>query len=79
MVVIDPETCIDCGVCEPECPINAIQPAKPGTEEWVELNARYAKLWPNLVLAKPPLPEANEWAAVPHKYPKYFDPQGGEG
>ena len=25
MLVIDPDQCIDCGVCEPECPIDAIQ------------------------------------------------------
>lgn len=79
MVVIDPEVCIDCGVCEPECPINAIQPAKTRSEEWVELNATYSKLWPSITHPKAPLPDAEKWAAVQNKYPDYFTPEGGEG
>ncbi len=51
MLVINPEECIDCGVCEPECPIEAIKPDTiPNGEHWVELNGKYAKLWPNLFL-----------------------------
>ena len=43
MLVIHPDECIDCGVCEPECPVDAIKPdTVPGVEKWVALNAEYA-------------------------------------
>ena len=43
MLVIHPDECIDCGVCEPECPAEAIFPdTKPGLESWLKLNADYA-------------------------------------
>jgi ferredoxin len=47
MLVIHPDECIDCGVCEPECPVEAI---KPDTEDdpdskWLKLNTEYAKIW----------------------------------
>ena len=47
MLVIRPDECIDCGVCEPECPVDAIKPdTEPGLEKWLSLNAEYAKIWP---------------------------------
>ena len=49
MLVIHPDECIDCGVCEPECPVEAIKPdTEPGTEKWVEMNRQYAEAWPNI-------------------------------
>ncbi len=49
MLVIHPDECIDCGVCEPECPVDAIKPdTEPGLEKFLELNAEYAKSWPNI-------------------------------
>ena len=48
MLVINPDECIDCGVCEPECPAGAILPdTQLGGEEtdWVALNAKYSELW----------------------------------
>jgi NAD-dependent dihydropyrimidine dehydrogenase PreA subunit len=46
MLVIHPDECIDCGVCEPECPVDAIKPdTEPGLEKWLSLNAEYAKIW----------------------------------
>jgi len=46
-LVIHPDECIDCGVCEPECPADAIRPdTEPGMEDWVEFNRKYAELWP---------------------------------
>ena len=43
MLVIHPDECIDCGVCEPECPVDAIKPdTEPGLEKWLALNAEYA-------------------------------------
>ncbi|HUX78921.1 MAG TPA: ferredoxin FdxA [Alphaproteobacteria bacterium] len=80
MLVINPEQCIDCGVCVPECPINAIHPdTDADMEKWVELNAQYAKLWPNITWPKAPLPDADSWASVPNKFPEHFSPEKGEG
>ena len=53
MLVIHPDECIDCGVCEPECPVEAIKPdTEPGHEEWLKLNAEYAKIWPNITVKR---------------------------
>lgn len=73
MLVINPEECIDCGVCEPECPIDAIQPdTGEGMEKWVALNGEYARLWTNITRKKEPYPEADKWAKVQNKYPGEF-------
>ena len=49
MLVIHPDECIDCGVCEPECPIEAIKPdTEAGLEKWLGINAEFAKTWPNI-------------------------------
>jgi ferredoxin len=51
MLVIHPDECIDCGVCEPECPAEAIFPdTKAGLESWLKLNADYALVWPNITI-----------------------------
>src|SRR5207247_4015830 len=53
MLVIHPDECIDCGVCEPECPVEAIKPdTEPGLEEFLKLNAEYAKTWPNITIKR---------------------------
>lgn len=61
MLVIKPIECIDCGVCEPECPASAI---KADTDEegikWVEFNTRYAQIWPVITSVRTPLPNADE-------------------
>jgi Fe-S-cluster-containing hydrogenase component 2 len=55
MLVIHPDECIDCGVCEPECPVDAIKPdTDSGLEKWLLLNAQYAKIWPNITAKKVP-------------------------
>lgn len=62
MLVIDPEECIDCGVCEPECPADAIiADTVEGADKWVELNRKYSAIWPNITEAKSPLPDADSW------------------
>ena len=44
MLVIHPDECIDCGVCEPECPVDAIKPdTEPGLEKWLELNRKFCR------------------------------------
>ncbi|MBF8179690.1 ferredoxin FdxA [Herminiimonas contaminans] len=64
-LVIDPEVCIDCGVCVAECPVEAIFDEKDLPEsqkEYVELNIRLTKEWPLITQSKEPLPEAESWA-----------------
>src|SRR5205807_4588171 len=57
VLVIHPDQCIDCGVCEPECPVDAIKPdTEPGLEKWLLLNAEYAKIWSNITIKKAPPP-----------------------
>ena len=70
-LVIDPEVCIDCSVCVPECPVNAIVAdleLQPQQQHYVELNARYAKVWPVIAQAQEPLPDAERWAGVTQKF-----------
>lgn len=62
-LVIDPEVCIDCGVCEPECPVDAIKAdTELGLEKWLEINTRFSKIWPNIVEQGDVPEDANEWA-----------------
>ncbi len=80
MLVIDPEECIDCGVCEPECPVEAIHPdTVPDLEKWLEVNTEYAKIWPNIVQIGVPPPDAKEFEGVDDKFEKFFDAAPGEG
>ncbi len=79
MLVINPDECIDCGVCEPECPAEAIRPdTEPGLDKWIELNAEYSAKWPNLTVKKDQLPEATEMDGVANKL-EFFSPEAGEG
>jgi len=62
MLVIHPDECIDCGVCEPECPVEAIKPdTEAGAEKWLKLNADYAKTWPNITVKRNPPADSKEW------------------
>ncbi|MFC4623718.1 ferredoxin FdxA [Daeguia caeni] len=80
MLVINPDECIDCGVCEPECPAEAISPdTEPGLEKWLEINAEYSTKWPNITAKKDALPEAKEMDGVPGKYEQFFSPNPGSG
>ena len=68
MLVIHPDECIDCGVCEPECPVDAIKPdTEPGLEKFLKLNADFAKVWPNITAKKEPPPDAKAWEGVANK------------
>lgn len=67
MLAINPDECIDCGVCEPECPIEAIKPASVENLEWQEINRKYSTTWPNISSKKDPLPEAEEFKHVKDK------------
>jgi ferredoxin len=70
MLVIDPDECIDCAVCIPECPVEAIKAEEDvpaGQESFVALNAELAKAWPSITRTKDPLPEAEQWKDVHEK------------
>ena len=79
MLVIHPDECIDCGVCEPECPIEAIKPESEDLLKWVEINREYALKWPVITQKKDPLPEAEEFKDKPNKFEQFFSEQAGEG
>lgn len=74
-LVIDPDECIDCTLCEPECPVEAIHPEDdvPAHQmEYVALNAELAKLWPVITEKKDAPGDADEWAQVKDKL-KYLE------
>ena len=80
MLVIHPDECIDCGVCEPECPADAIRPdTEPGLENWLEINRRFSEVWPVITQQKEQPPEAEKYDGMEGKYGKYFSEKPGEG
>jgi ferredoxin len=80
MLVIHPEECIDCGICEPECPAEAIKPdTELNLEKWLSLNAECAVAWPNVTIKREPPPDAKEFDGVQGKFDKYFSPNPGQG
>lgn len=69
-LVINPDECIDCAVCVPECPVDAIVPdndTSPDIQTWIDLNARLSKKWPNLTKRIDPMPDHLEWKDKPNK------------
>ncbi|QGM21618.1 DUF3470 domain-containing protein [Spiribacter sp. 2438] len=69
-LVIDPVECIDCAVCVPECPVDAIYPddeVPSGQEHYLEINARLAQQWPVINRREAPPPDADRWADVQDK------------
>ncbi len=80
MLVIHPDECIDCGVCEPECPPEAILPdTEPGAEDWVEHNRKFSEEWPNITRMIPHKEDAKSYEGMTGKYEKYFSDSPGEG
>lgn len=74
-LVINPEGCIDCGVCVPECPAEAIVEEgdlPEAQQHMLGLNARLAQSWPVISQAKEPLPDAKQWNGVADKL-KYLE------
>ena len=81
MLVIKPDECIDCGVCEPECPISAIEPdTNKDTNKWVDLNKKYSETWPNITQKREgDVPEDQEkWRNVKNKL-EYLSKLPGKG
>jgi ferredoxin len=70
MLVIDPDECIDCTLCVPECPVEAIfaEDDVPDTQkEFTALNAELAKVWKPIIERKPAPADADEWSKVKEK------------
>ena len=69
-LVIDPDDCIDCAVCVPECPVNAIyaeEDVPPDQRAFTPLNAELAQQWKPITRTKLALPDADEWAKIERK------------
>ena len=69
-LVIEPDECIDCAVCIPECPVNAIfaeEDVPADQKKFIALNVELARGWPVITEKKDPLPEAEEWKDKPGK------------
>lgn len=81
MLVINPDECIDCGVCEPECPIEAILPdTDDAAEQWLEVNKKFSEgLWPNITEKKDEMDGAEDMKDVPNKMAEHFSEEPGEG
>ena len=80
-LVIAPDECIDCGVCEPECPVDAI---KPDTEDepdgkWLIVNADYAKVWPNITVKGTPPADAEQVRARDRQVREIFLGEARQG
>ena len=79
MLVIHPDECIDCGVCEPECPAEAIQPEDEENLKWLEINREYAEKWPVINTKKDAPADADDYKGEEGKFEKYFSAEPGEG
>jgi len=81
MLVINPDECIDCGVCIPECPVDAITSDYDDDEDgkWLAINTKYSKIWPVITtIGKVPL-DAEKYESEMNKFEKYFKPNPGPG
>lgn len=69
-LVISPDDCIDCDLCPIECPVGAIYQEKDvpkDQQEFIQLNAELAKIWPRITELKTPPVDAKEWDGIQNK------------
>ena len=69
-LAIDPDECIDCAVCIPECPVNAIfaeEDVPADQKAFIELNVELAKGWPSITRMTPHFPDSDDWKDVKEK------------
>jgi ferredoxin len=77
MIVINPDECIDCGVCEPECPAEAILPdSDDRATAWAERNRTFSTQWPNITRKGTPPADGEDWKGKPGKE-AFFSPEPG--
>jgi ferredoxin len=81
MLVIHPDECIDCGVCEPACPVAAIVPATDDDKDgkWLAINTKYAELWPVITVIGDVPEDADKYTDEKGKFEKYFSEKPGKG
>ena len=80
MIVIHRDECIVCGVCEPECPVDAIKTdAEPGLEKWLELNREFSEKWPHITSKKAAPADADAYKDKTGKFEAHFSPKPGGG
>ena len=79
MLVIHPDECIDCGVCEPECPPRPSSRIRSRAWRNGWLNTEYASKWPNITIKREPPADADDWQGVTGKFEEHFSPEPGEG
>ena len=76
MLVINPDECIDCAICVPECPVDAIQAdTERALDQWLTLNAAYSKSWPNITKRGAVPADAADHRHEKGKFDKYFSPE----
>jgi ferredoxin len=71
-IAINPQECVDCGLCLPECPEEAIEPENQlddSNRHFIELNAELVKHWPVILQRIPPLANHEHWSRKPNKLP----------
>ena len=69
-LVINPDECIDCALCEPECPANAIfeeDDVPADMKQFIALNDELSREWPNITEQNDPLPDADQWDGKENK------------
>ena len=74
-LAINPDECIDCAVCVPECPVDAIyaeQDVPKDQQQFIQINKELSKTWKSITRKHDPLPDADEWANVTKKI-QYLD------
>ncbi len=72
-LAIDPDDCIDCAVCVPECPVNAIyaeEDVPTDQQSFIALNAELARAWKPITRSKAALPDAEAWSKIERKLPE---------
>ena len=69
-LAINPDECIDCAVCVPECPENAIyaeDDVPEGQRQFILINAELGRKWPAITKSKDAMPDHAKWAGIPNK------------
>ena len=81
MLVINPDECIDCSICEPECPAGAIYQTDDEEDQWFKINTLWSSKWPNITRKREAdVPtDAEQWHGVQNKYEDYFSELPGKG
>ena len=79
MLAINPDECIDCGVCEPECPADAIiaDNNPKFTQRLLDINDKMSQIWPVITEKKDPPNDAKKWENIKNKFQNHFSEKPG--